>query len=434
MAYRRRHAPQRSLTFVDDARSSAAFESDGSSSLPSPLLAARAIRASAAHRDASSVSSAYDEPLAGAGNRNPKHLTRSSTYATHQDAVTYECTSMKSLDETKDGFWGLLARKAKSILEDNNAAQEFEDSGRSHPHGLSTSAHSQFNQLDSFQQPENSSPNRRSEFASSLQHIGGTIKNALEEGLTIVENRTSDIIQETRNLQIRRKSGSFSVRSQPADLSASNHLYLDLHDHEKQLKSSRDVANAMAAKAKVLLRELKTVKADLAFSKERCTQLEEENKLLRESRDKGVSIEDDDLIRFQLETLLEEKARLAHENSIYARENRFLREIVEFHQLTMQDVVYVNEGIDEIQEVDPLKIQPRSSHSSAGPLSPIISRPGSSNNSNNTSPRSPNNDDPIEMLSPSSPPTGIQVETQAGSTPVSPRYGGLLRQRSLSRS
>ncbi|ONK72091.1 uncharacterized protein A4U43_C04F15620 [Asparagus officinalis] len=60
-------------TLIADARSSAAFESDGSSSLPSPLLAARAIRASAAHRDASSVSSAYDEPLAGAGNRNPKH-------------------------------------------------------------------------------------------------------------------------------------------------------------------------------------------------------------------------------------------------------------------------------------------------------------------------------------------------------------------------
>lgn len=52
----------------------------------------------------------------------------------------------------------------------------------------------------------------------------------------------------------------------------------------------------MAAKAKLLLRELKAVKADLAFAKERCTQLEEENRLLRESCDKGVSIEDDDLV------------------------------------------------------------------------------------------------------------------------------------------
>ena len=44
-------------------------------------------------------------------------------------------------------------------------------------------------------------------------------------------------------------------------------------------------------------------------------------------------------IRQQLETLLAEKARLANENTVYARENRFLRELVEFHQLNMQDVV-----------------------------------------------------------------------------------------------
>lgn len=49
-----------------------------------------------------------------------------------------------------------------------------------------------------------------------------------------------------------------------------------------------------------------------------------------------------------------EKARLAHENSIYARENRFLREIVEYHQLTMQDVVYLDEGIEEVTEVYPI--------------------------------------------------------------------------------
>lgn len=56
------------------------------------------------------------------------------------------------------------------------------------------------------------------------------------------------------------------------------------------------VANAMAAKAKLLLRELKTVKADLAFAKERCAQLKEENKVLRESYDKGDNPEDDDLV------------------------------------------------------------------------------------------------------------------------------------------
>lgn len=113
---------------------------------------------------------------------------------------------------------------------------------------------------------------------------------------------------------------------------------------------------AMAAKAKVLLRELKTVKADLAFAKERCAHLEEENKMLRESGGDGDNQEDDDLIRLQLESLLAEKARLAQENSVYARENRFLREIVEYHQLTMQDVVYIDENNEEVSQVYPIPL------------------------------------------------------------------------------
>lgn len=60
-------------------------------------------------------------------------------------------------------------------------------------------------------------------------------------------------------------------------------------------------------------------------------------------------------IRHQLETLLEEKARLARENSVYASENRFLHEIIEYHQLTMQDVVSLDdEGIEEMTEVYPI--------------------------------------------------------------------------------
>lgn len=62
------------------------------------------------------------------------------------------------------------------------------------------------------------------------------------------------------------------------------------------------MALATAAKAKLLLRELKTVKADLAFAKARCAQLEEENKLLREREgsDKGLIRDDDDLVLISL--------------------------------------------------------------------------------------------------------------------------------------
>lgn len=56
------------------------------------------------------------------------------------------------------------------------------------------------------------------------------------------------------------------------------------------------VAMATAAKAKLLVRELKTVKADLTFAKQRCSQLEDENRILREAREKGGNPADDDMV------------------------------------------------------------------------------------------------------------------------------------------
>lgn len=36
---------------------------------------------------------------------------------------------MKSLNESKNGFWGVLARKAKSIIEDDNVTRQSEPPG-----------------------------------------------------------------------------------------------------------------------------------------------------------------------------------------------------------------------------------------------------------------------------------------------------------------
>ncbi|KAF1888587.1 hypothetical protein Lal_00011361, partial [Lupinus albus] len=69
---------------------------------------------------------------------------------------------------------------------------------------------------------------------------------------------------------------------------------------------------------------------------------------------KGQNRADDDLIRLQLETLLAEKGRLANENETYSRDNRFLREIVKYHQLSMQDVMYLDEGMEEDNELYPI--------------------------------------------------------------------------------
>ncbi|KAL6195278.1 hypothetical protein ACLB2K_030898 [Fragaria x ananassa] len=322
-------------------------------------LAAKAIRASSAHRD-SSLSSAYAARGVHSGSHmspsahlspSPPQFSKSiptvSTPASLPSPTQpHEYTSMKNLNESKNGFWSALARKAKAILdddEDDNAARV------ETPPTLTRGKHYDPNpSVESRGKTENPTMQKGlGAFTSSLNYISGTIGSALEEGRTIVEKGTADIIQETRK-HIRKKPQNQAPKSE----------YQSLADLELQLKASRDVAMAMAAKAKLLLRELKTVKADLAFAKERCAQLEEESKILRENRDRGDSPEDDDLIRLQLETLLAEKARLAHENSVYARENRFLREVVEYHQLTMQDVIYLDEGTEEVTEVYPIKVIP----------------------------------------------------------------------------
>lgn len=353
MAYRRRQSNPKSFSTFQEIRSDD-IKSPLSPTGPvdvepeTPSLAAQAIRASSAHRD-SSISSAYygDRTVPSPTSASSSHFKES----TNRDSRAVEYTSMQSLNESKYGFWGVLARKAKSLIDDDIAPSTFGNDSRKPPQTLESRVEAQqsYQSFDGYRKPESVSSHRSADsISSSLNHIGGTIKNKFEEGLAIVENKTADIIQETKKINIRRKSGGSSQNQ--ADKSSVYNFPQVQADHETQLKASRDVANAMAAKAKLLLRELKTVKADLAFAKERCAQLEEENKMLRESHDKRGP-EDDDLIRLQLETLLAEKGRLAHENSLYARENRFLREIVEYHQLTMQDVVYVDEGIEEVTEV-----------------------------------------------------------------------------------
>lgn len=267
-----------------------------SSSSSSSSLAAQAIKASAGRRDPSLSFSFSKSSFA------PDHHQRSKSFDTYGDAL--------GRGDSKSGFWGVLAQKAKEILdEDNSYPQRDIIPERLRSHSFNTFA----------------TPGARAQ-----------------------EGKTGD--QRTQIKLNPQTSGMWNPWQQPGQTVNPQTI------RETQLKASRDVAMATAAKAKLLLRELKTVKADLAFAKARCAQLEEENKLLRdrEGREKGHNRADDDLIRLQLETLLAEKARLANENEIHSRENRFLREIVEYHQLTMQDVVYLDEGMEEVAELYPI--------------------------------------------------------------------------------
>ncbi|KAL8055802.1 hypothetical protein ABFX02_04G079500 [Erythranthe guttata] len=380
MAYRRRQQVGRfdtPFTSNYDSASPPPPPDSSSSSSSASSLATKAIRASSAYRD-SSLSSVYEQSALS----SPRGATPPSA---KDSAIHEEDTPKKYMNESKQSFWGTIARKAKAIIDDDvNTAQPHDK-----PRGITPLA-SDRSKNDQYHSAYDSPRSRRDgpalqkgldAITSSLNYIGGTIGNALEEGFTAVESRTADIIQETKKIQIRKKSG-ISTRStnQASNIDSPRHQPMQQSQHmqpqthtnlETQLKASRDVAMAMAAKAKLLLRELKTVKADLAFAKERCAQLEEENRILRESREKGDNQEDDDLIRLQLESLLAEKARLAQENSVYARENRFLREIVEYHQLTMQDVVYFDEGSEEVTEVYPINITTNNNVPSSSPTPTI---------------------------------------------------------------
>ncbi|XP_028808561.1 uncharacterized protein LOC114763124 [Neltuma alba] len=359
MAYRRRQGISRASTFKEEFHPSPndpvlnasplltpSYSFSPSSSSPSSL-AAQAIKASASRRDPA-LSFAYTDSAFASD-----HL-RSKGFDANEDP--------SGRGDPKSGFWGALAQKAKSILDEDNLISQNEMRDRLRSQSFHSSNGGQFNFKQSHQTPDGllkmDNPRLRKgldAITSSLNHLGDTFEKAFEEGRTIVETKTADL-----RTQMRRKGSNPGDPNQASGMTSSAlkqpPLTENLTDHETQLKASRDVAMATAAKAKLLLRELKTVKADLAFAKARCAQLEEENKLLRdrEGREKGHDRADDELIREQLETLLAEKARLANENETYARENRFLREIVEYHQLTMQDVVYVDEGMEEVTEVFPI--------------------------------------------------------------------------------
>lgn len=66
----------------------------------------------------------------------------------------------------------------------------------------------------------------------------------VQEGRTIVETKTADIIQETRKLQIRRKGSNLEVQNQTPGMNSSLEQPIQQQNqtnHETQLKASRDV-------------------------------------------------------------------------------------------------------------------------------------------------------------------------------------------------
>uniref|UniRef100_A0A453HPV5 Uncharacterized protein n=1 Tax=Aegilops tauschii subsp. strangulata TaxID=200361 RepID=A0A453HPV5_AEGTS len=166
-------------------------------------------------------------------------------------ASSYNYTSMDSMREPKVGLWGALARKAKGILDEDAAAHKFDDHGKvqsaTRKPNLSDGAQAPQSRwpFDSYGGTERSEPRKRSEaLAASVNQFGGRIRNALEEGLIIVDNKTSNIIEETKKIQIRRKPDSSSLHMQnpAADAFPPPSFTLNKAEaaQETQLKASRD--------------------------------------------------------------------------------------------------------------------------------------------------------------------------------------------------
>ncbi|CAN0870389.1 hypothetical protein LINGRAHAP2_LOCUS9511 [Linum grandiflorum] len=238
-------------------------------------LAAKAIGASSAaqtFRD-SSLSSAYATFPSSPSSSSSIHSSSNAPKVQNLAGSPRGYTSMSSFNKTnldpdrKPGrFWGTLARKAKSIIDE--VSENGDQRQRQYQQGRDLAHQQQYSHSPADPKPRSDPPiyspkngtptnegRRKKEgpalrkgldaISSSLNYIG----NAVEEGLTKVENRTADIIQETRK-HIRERPGGSTIQNQTTSQSTAG-LQPQVQgkvqqpqtqtELELQLKASRDV-------------------------------------------------------------------------------------------------------------------------------------------------------------------------------------------------
>ncbi|KAF9606410.1 hypothetical protein IFM89_025099 [Coptis chinensis] len=181
--------------------------------------------------------------------------------------------------------------------------------------------------------------------SSSLSHLTSNLDTAMHGARELAKPSLTEALhcdqEKTASDEVENKRG---VKRKTNLHESSN----DQEDHEEKekeqslesgkLKKAKNLAISMATKAATLARELRSMKSNFSFMQERCSMLEEENRRLKEGYGKGMRPEEDDLVRLQLEALLAEKSRLANENANLTRENECLHQLVEYHQVTSQDL------------------------------------------------------------------------------------------------
>ncbi|GFZ13630.1 hypothetical protein Acr_23g0020150 [Actinidia rufa] len=185
--------------------------------------------------------------------------------------------------------------------------------------------------------------------AHSLSHLSQNLDNALQGARDLARPPTlTEIYHSAIENAKNRDTEPEETKEDSDDVNRGLKRKLEEYGDDSQtekspkekgkLNKAKNLAISMATKAVSLGRELKSIKSDLCFMQERCAIVEEENRRLRDGFAKGIRPEEDDLVRLQLEALLAEKSRLANENANLTRENQCLHQLVEYHQITSQDL------------------------------------------------------------------------------------------------
>ncbi|KAJ7565650.1 hypothetical protein O6H91_02G069100 [Diphasiastrum complanatum] len=251
-------------------------------------------------------------------------------------------SSMESKSERS--FWSILASRARSVLLEDDipspAPEKELISSDTQKQETSIKKPAQVVKLSQGIKPRGQeTPVFRkglAAIASSLSLIGDTLGSAIEEGFNLMETQASNLIS-----------------ADPDNSSMAKSPFL------QKLENSNSYQQKQGNKKAFDKDNKKTSKPELdkgnkrAFDNKKASEpeLDKDNKKASESElDTATQLKASRDVRLQLETLLTEKGRLAQENATYARENQFLHEVIEYHQLTTQDVTLLDESIEEVAE------------------------------------------------------------------------------------
>ncbi|KAG9449653.1 hypothetical protein H6P81_009618 [Aristolochia fimbriata] len=254
----------------------------------------------------------------------------SPTHVEKDDAVSFPCSAHTS-PTSEERFWSNFSDRIEVILENRKRK------------GLGISDVSEGERDKRFKEDTMLLLRGFDSVASSLSHLTHNIDDALQGARDLAKPSLTELfnrepVKVEKEKEIEEVENQCGIDESSHKIEGKDKQIAGGIEKAEKLKKATNLAVSMATKAATLAREVKSIKSNLSFLQERCVLLEEENKRLREGFAKGLRPEEDDLVRLQLEALLAEKSRLANENANLTRENQCLHQLVEYHQLTTQDL------------------------------------------------------------------------------------------------